>query len=517
MDRKMLTWLVALLIALSIPFLSRQLKSSWKYLRNTARMDQLSEAQKSRLDEVANLMLEIYETLAKMRYIDPAGIKEGPHDTSSLQSQYEEYGLDPTIKYLYSILPYIDAAAAGNSDFLHGGEFANFLDPEQVEQGRDPFYASPEGDDFEAENGPYMRPWVTALSQLGNHGSVILYDAKSHQIWIIDQESWASTDLALEGMQTKEITSVNDNSFDHIPGRPARDVLRDINGWYRSLEALPGGGERSWLDWDHWDEILGLKGLYQRNGWPDDLDGDSFEIGRARGYAASRAKWFAEEPLRQVEKYQLWKKFGEDRKKAAMNEATSMEDEWVAQFTVWKQNRNLAQHIKRLRESKDIAERLCPNGVCQKREDLPLWELEFLQKEHQDKQDDLSRSRDMIEQYKDNKNDLSGGEEEEEKMAKIELNHAIKTESIYRRAVVQAKADADRLCPGKTLQSALGINADDLYSRHHLQEQPNLIQREIEALQEWLVTVPSDVVKAKEMALNEISKFESFRTKPSDG
>jgi hypothetical protein len=518
MDRKLYTWLAVLITALFIPFLPRQLTSGWKYFGMPNY--QLSEEQKCRLHEVADLMLDIYQTLAKMRYIDPAGIKIGPHDTSGVGSQYEEYGLDPTIKYLYSILPYIDTPAAGNSDFLHGGEFADFLDPEYIVQGRDPFYASPEGADFDAEGGPYIRPWVTPLSQLGNHGSVIFYDARSHKIWIIDQEGWSSTDLALEGIEEEEPTSANDNSFEHIPSRPAGDVLRDINGWYRSLRALPGGGEQSWLDWDHYDEILDLKGLYQRNGWPDDFDGDAFQIGQARNYAACHAKGFAEEPLRQVEKYELWTKLGEQEllvQQKALDEATNKEDEWVARFNLWNKNHNMALHSANLRESKDIVDRLCPNGVCQKREDLPLWELEFLQREYQFKQDDLSGSKDRLEQSNGNDNDQPEEDEDEDNMARIELHHATKAEAIYRRAVEQAKADAERLCPGKTLHSALGINAADLDSRHHLRGDQNVaIQGEIEALREWLLTVPSDVVQAKQIALNEISKLESFITKPTD-
>lgn len=39
-------------------------------------------AQKSRVDMVASLMLEIYQTLARMKYHDPEWIVEGPLDAA---------------------------------------------------------------------------------------------------------------------------------------------------------------------------------------------------------------------------------------------------------------------------------------------------------------------------------------------------------------------------------------------------------------------------------------------------
>ncbi|KAJ5115671.1 hypothetical protein N7456_000019 [Penicillium angulare] len=243
-------------------------------------------SEKDRLHKVADLMLEIYEELAKMRYIQPAGIQHGPHNITHLESAYDELDLDPSVKYLYSILPYIDTIAAGQDSFTQIGEFADFRDIEQAEQGRDPFYGDPSEPNFEDEDGPYIKPWVTPLTSLGNHGSVLLYDTRRHVIWIIDQESWDTTDPALEGYPTKEPTSLNQNSFEHIPYRAAESVLRDILGWYRSLHWIPGGGEGTGLEWDIY--TLPLEKLYRENGWPHSFDGDSFEVAQMRSYCVHR-------------------------------------------------------------------------------------------------------------------------------------------------------------------------------------------------------------------------------------
>ncbi|CDM33092.1 hypothetical protein DTO013E5_5717 [Penicillium roqueforti] len=239
-------------------------------------------SEKARLQKVADLMLEIYEELSRMRYIQRAGIRRGPHNLTHLEAAYDELDLDSSIKYLYSILPYIDPLAAGKDSFSRIGEFTDFRDIEQAERSRDPFYGDPSDPNFEDENGPYIQPWVTPLTSLGNHGSVMLYDARRHVIWIIDQESWDTTDPALEGHPTKEPQSLNRNSFEHIPHRNAEAALRDILRSYRSLEWIPGSGENTGLEWD--GSILSLREMYLENGWPDAFNGDAFEVAQARSF-----------------------------------------------------------------------------------------------------------------------------------------------------------------------------------------------------------------------------------------
>jgi hypothetical protein len=149
----------------------------------------LTHSDKSRLDEVARLMLEIYQILAQMRYLDPSWIQPGPHDLSpSILSLYTTLKLDPRIIYLYSVLPYTDPANPHGSDldFFQGSSFADFRTEDDVIRARDPMYSE--------EESEKPRPWMTTLCNMVNHQSVLIYDAERHVVGIYDQCSPGSYD-----------------------------------------------------------------------------------------------------------------------------------------------------------------------------------------------------------------------------------------------------------------------------------------------------------------------------------
>jgi hypothetical protein len=342
----------------------------------------LSAERKDRLHEVADLLLQIYQTLVEMRYVDPEALVKGPHTFSQeLLRTYENCEIDPSIIYLYSLMPYIDEAETEARDFFQESCFFNPLKRSDVDRGRDPRYLSPVAG-FDDEDGKYMYPWYTPLSKCSNHSSMIIYDAKRHTIWMVDQIDGDTTDPALrrtwygetestkeesdwgesesshrvdyddeededraddsasdgssefwsdddaiidaqevegvmadqaeemdydEGFEQVEEPSEwelheaaldalrNKNSLEAVRSRPASDALRDINCWYRELKELPGQGEHG-----GWIEPKILKPIYLENGWPDDFDGDGFEVAYIRVEAAIRARFAAEEPLRQV-------------------------------------------------------------------------------------------------------------------------------------------------------------------------------------------------------------------------
>ncbi|RHZ59259.1 uncharacterized protein CDV56_106248 [Aspergillus thermomutatus] len=481
--------------------------------------DLLRPDQKARLHEVADLMLEIYQTLAHMRYLDPAGIEQGPHNIDNLRPMYEKLKLDPAIIYLYSILPYVDCDVAGNQDFFHGGAFTDFRREDAVEQGRDPFYASPGGDDYDAEDGPYMRPWMTPLSRLGNHQSVIIYDARRHRIWIIDQEGWSSTDPALmdgpivysddsdeeeKAPSEESKKSKNPNSIEPIPSRRAGDVLRDIIHWYRSLDELPGG-EHSGGEWDQYH--LPLKELYREYGWPEDFDGDSFEVAQARAHGASGAKYSAEEPLRCVETFKLWMKRADQHISAHQAElaaAKSVDEEWAVRFRLWMDGRRHARNIEDLSKAEQEAERLCPGGVCQRTEDLPLWELERLRHEYKWKQESVESYRNWAEE--------SDTDPDRARYYRISLQHAKKATAIYQKAYKASQADAERLCPGRTFQSATGITSlgrkDTVTSIRDQKDCMAMMQVELEAIKNWVLQLPDGAIQANKLVEEEVEKYE---------
>lgn len=514
----------------------------------------MSDEQKVNLHEVADLMLKIYETLAEMRYIEPEGIERGPHDISSL-NELKDIDLDPATLYLYSILPYIDHKEAGESDFFHGGTFADFRDASSVERGRDPFYADPQGD-FDTENGQYIRPWVTPLSHLGNHGTVLIYDAWQHRIWAIDQEGWGTTDPALcsertlrgtphevvhetsdwgsdsgddyvaeegaddtseisedsseywsddddigsseidqlhedqqdddgdfdegfdflderEQREAEEATrSKNTMNFDYIKSRPAGDFLRSIVQWYRELKEVPGGGEHSGGEWM---ELETLRPLYLKHGWPDNFDGDAFEIDQARAYCAQRAKYFAEDPLRQVECYESWLKHDDrERKRQEVDDATNDDEKWTARFGLWQAEQTHILLVEELAKRREKAALHCPGGICQREEDLPLWELAMLR--------DSAPSR-----------PASGSES-----SSLRERRDRRKAEVYAKACEASAADAERLCPGRTLEYTAGITRSETrkefgFSLEQLQEFSEDANDRLQKLQHWASQLPGDV------------------------
>ncbi|GLA76990.1 hypothetical protein AtubIFM55763_008868 [Aspergillus tubingensis] len=320
-------------------------------------MTGISNAQKAQLHEVAQLMLEIYQTLAQMRYLDPKTIQTGPHDISKMRPVYEKHGLDPAIIYLYGILPYVDSQIA-NLNFFDGGSFIDFRNESCVEDGRDPLGWVFSEEDFEDADGPYMRPWMTALSQMGNHTSVIIYDARKHRIWIPDPADDCSCDPALHDVPNEAPESENGINFEHIPSRPAGDVLRDIARWYRELEVLPGRGQDCGIEWE--TGILDVKGLYQMHGRPDNFDGDAFRVDQLRALGLSSVRKDTRQILPELKKCMI--SVEEDGRRIArlqksLAAAKTKDEEWVLRMELWKAERSFRRNNKDImaKERKIIA------------------------------------------------------------------------------------------------------------------------------------------------------------------
>jgi len=361
----------------------------------------LSPAQKEQLHEVASLVLDIYRTLADMRFINGSAIAIGPHDQAHLQPVFSEAGIDPTVAYLYSILPYVDAELAGNLNFFQGVRFADFRAPETVRWGRDPFSSAlampPKMKAQESDD--YMYPWITPLSRLGGYWGVVLYDAREHRVWIVGGYQWESGDPAL---QQARIMDNGDSGkrwdFEaEIPSRDASAVLRDINQEYRTLQALPCGKDTSegWPETTESDKY-GLKALYQKHGWPDHFDGDAFEVDQVRAFAAARSRRSSRWTLNEVEHLRM--RLDDLRDQAARfredisRSEQSKDSEWVARVGLMVTEKGLAWYEQELKGALREADRqcpdavcpwsgplpLCPSDACQRSEDLPLWEAAFV-------------------------------------------------------------------------------------------------------------------------------------------
>ncbi|CAI6091891.1 unnamed protein product [Clonostachys chloroleuca] len=466
----------------------------WDYQMNRPSSYPLSRREMARTEEVADLLLRIYQTLAEMRYLDPLCIKSGPHDLSHLQETLNSYGLDPAIVHLYSIMPYVEC---GETAFFRGGQFADFRRTSDVEEARDPFYGDPRYEaGFEEEDGPYMRQWVTPLSLMGNHQSVIVYDVRRHRIWIIDQEGWSSSDPALEGAESMPTVSLNRNAFEHLPSRPAAAVLKDINTWYRRLTILPGGGDDTGSEWDHYD--MDLPSIYRNNGWPDRFDGEAFEVEQARKSRAVWAKYIAEEPLRKLAALQSWVEgFPREiqRAKESALKATSQEEKEAARLSRWKSEYAQRRTLKQLAPAQEMVDKFCPGGVCQRAEDLPLWEFEMVKSEYESKQ---NRLRDLQEE---------GALSEKAH----EFRQAQRDAIIYQKAFDSSKATCEKLS-SDILEPHLGLVWPKQPDLSRIHDDIKNMQQYVDDAKEYLATVPESAPKTRKEIELDIEHAEDMVT-----
>ena len=140
-------------------------------------------------------MSQFYQLLAQMQYLDldKGTIDYAPHADPNKgvnTALATELGLTHEAIKLLQRLPYVAAPVrwnhgAGDDEFILYGRFADFRSDNELEESRDPLYASvnpkDEGVGWNDQNGQYMRPWYVPLSRLGNHGVVLILNMKNRE------------------------------------------------------------------------------------------------------------------------------------------------------------------------------------------------------------------------------------------------------------------------------------------------------------------------------------------------
>lgn len=410
----------------------------------------------SRTTEIAHLMTDIYHTLAEMLYLDARGIVRGPHELSSLPSSLD---LDPAIVRLYQRLPYIDTDEAGATDAILRTGFADFRRRDDVKDSRDPFHRGA-SKSVNATNGRYIQPWQTPLFKVSSSAApLIVYDARQHVIWMLDQLSGGSADPALADEPWAPRTSSNQNDFQHIPSRSAGAVLRDIKAGLKSLTYVPGGGTQS--DFGGLWDADAFRELYQTNGWPNHFDGDAFEVARARWYGTARARQNSRKPLDDVEKYEAYAFSAASdmrQRQRQLEAAESEDDEWLAKWEIFKLDRIQKEIDKDHDNANREVARLCPEGVCQREEDLPLWEAEQLRVEIEAKSAHIrSIEQTLISMRNESLPTDKKPSADEIKFQITLLHHARHDLSVYQKAHLEAQAEASRLRPNTSFFEATRI------------------------------------------------------------
>ncbi|KAI5359223.1 hypothetical protein Slin14017_G101250 [Septoria linicola] len=324
-------------------------------------MSTLTSNQRQLLHEVADGLLDIYQTLVRMQYLEPERVHRGPHDLSAHQELYESLNLDVSIIYLYSIMPYVDAGRVTEIDFFQGSYFSNFRNKAEMEQGRHPMY----GDDEDL-----LRPWMTPLCGLGNHYGMIVYDAASHGIAMCHQDGGPSSDQQMgateqqlensdpdEGYSSEgedmwieddEEEENNDrNEWDEMEMRPAKSVLRNMVSRFEDLTELPGTGENSGYK-QMWQADV-IKLVYRKHGWPGaDFDGHAFRVSRVRADADKSAREERDKILEEVRHLKL------------LDEAVNDDERWLARLHLYHVDQGQRNNCSRLADAEADLERLTP-------------------------------------------------------------------------------------------------------------------------------------------------------------
>ncbi|CEJ91369.1 hypothetical protein VHEMI07087 [[Torrubiella] hemipterigena] len=84
---------------------------------------QVTDEQKQHLQSVADGVRDVYNVLARMRYLDPDWIEAGPHDLTDRIQDFRSVEINDDIIYLYILLPYVYAAHS-----VHCFEASEFID-----------------------------------------------------------------------------------------------------------------------------------------------------------------------------------------------------------------------------------------------------------------------------------------------------------------------------------------------------------------------------------------------------
>lgn len=127
--------------------------------------------------EIASLLGNYYQLLARMRYLPHSVIKHPPHNPPIDVPFAQSLGLEPQVIELLQLLPYVEGLG-NEEEFILWGSFADFRDNAVLMQSRDPDYVSPEGG-YEEERGEYVLPWMLTLNSCGNHGSIMYLDTRN--------------------------------------------------------------------------------------------------------------------------------------------------------------------------------------------------------------------------------------------------------------------------------------------------------------------------------------------------
>lgn len=496
----------------------------------------LEEWQKEQLQEVADGMLKIYRTLARMQFIDDHIIEEGPHDLENMLSVYRELNIDDSIIYLYSILPYVNEKVG----FFQRGETLDLRDENDMDEARNPMY----------DDDSPLRPWMTALSSISNHDVALIYDAERHVIGMFAQEYSGSTDPRIRSPSPYESSndgvedpsgspgedddlrddtseksnnesrggsandeeaegsssadedeeSTEENIWDDMDARSAPKVLRDVVRWYENLTELPLNEDKG-----EWDPEF-IRPLYLKYGWPSaDFDAEGFLVEKRIREAVKEVEEDQEKEkdyegdleiqLRgQVEQNEG--EWGLRYDQDIIDRTSDLETEWKSRYRMHKMGRIRINLAKRIQENREKSEKMPKDDSTLTEQQVVLAKLNEDLDNAQERLESLTRVADKTE-----------GTDTRSRNKRKETEETEKELRIYKKAYQKYKSDED-----VTPMARPSYYCDETDMRARLWQLVTSLEtskEEAEALKEFIAGMPEDVKEARKEAESSLSSLEN--------
>ena len=186
--------------------------------------------------------------------------------------------------------------------------------------------------------------------------------------------------------------------------------------------------------------------------------------------------------------------------------AKTQDEELVARYELWLVERQEIWRLNQLEEIKRETALKCPGGICQRPEDLPLWEAEQLRLELGWKRDEVERQREVVPRSPEEIPE-SGDYQ------LVRLERAERDLDIHETAYAASRGDAERLRPGVSFEEATGqvLERGDGSFLDHIARQKDNVQRvasDLAEIQEWAEDLPPRAVKARERVQYDIDRLE---------
>ncbi|KAH6639033.1 hypothetical protein C7974DRAFT_387745 [Boeremia exigua] len=356
----------------------------------------------TKMQKIADLMDDIYGTLANSTFIPHNAITRGPHTINTTAIACKP---SASVLRLIELLPYVDISLVQEPDWIYGGTFMDYRNPEHLEELCDPLRGQSIG------WTDYMAPSDVALTNWGTGGWnndrtwVLLYNTERDSIRIFDAELWVQRQVAKDkfGGEMADFWFQDDGQFEWDMADGAPHVLRAIANNYKSLK---------WTPWQTSNRENGfgvppetIKALLQRNGWPGSINSTQYNADIIRAKHAPSGHGHAEVAQKRVgdlagynhtivedgytrfDTYEgeiYWAERRIVRERQAYETEKDDEERALHQYRLQKAIQTAENLRAELDSAKAEVARFCPEGVCVEEEDMILWEFLALQSTYEE-------------------------------------------------------------------------------------------------------------------------------------